>query len=67
MEWLWFVGGVIVLLALLLLVNSRPEVMRSMPFINWGGKQGPDVNAMRVLEDEVTKSAGVHTPKDPAP
>jgi hypothetical protein len=67
MDWLWLVGGAVVLLALLLLLNSRPELMRSLPFINYGGKQGADVNAIRVLEDEVTKSAGVQTPKDPAP
>ena len=52
MDWLWLVGG---------------ALTTSIPWMNYGGKQGADVNAMRALEDEVTKGAGVHTPKDPAP
>ena len=67
MDWLWLVGGALVLLTLLLLLNSGRALTTSIPWINYGGKQGADVNAMRVLEDEVTKGAGVHTPKDPAP
>ena len=67
MDWLWLVGGALVLLALLLLLNSGRALTTSIPWINWSGKQGPDANALRALEDEVTKGAGVHTPKDPAP
>ena len=68
MDWLWLVGGALVLLALLLVLNwGRPALTRSLPWINYGGKQGPDVSAMRVLEDEVTRGASVRIPKDPAP
>jgi hypothetical protein len=66
MSWLWLVGA-LVLLALLVLLNSRLELTRYVPWIDFGGHQPPDVNAMRVLEGEVTDSAGVHPPKDPAP
>lgn len=67
MDWLWVVAGALVLFLLFALLGSRPGLMRIIPWMSYGGKQGPDVNALRVLEDEVTKGAGVHAPKDPAP
>lgn len=67
MDWIWLVGAAIVVLALLVFVNSRLELTRYIPWIDFGGQQPPDTNVLRVLEDEVTKSAGVHPPKDPAP
>ena len=67
MDWLWIIAIGLVLLALLVFVNSRLELARYIPWIDFGGQQPPDVNVLRVLEDEVTKSAGVQTPKDPAP
>jgi hypothetical protein len=66
MGWLWLIGA-LVLIALFVFVNSRLELTRWVPWIDFGGQQPPDVNAMRVLESEVTNSAGVHPPKDPAP
>ena len=67
MDWIWLVGVAIVILALLVFVNSRLELAQYIPWIDFGGQQPPDTNVMRVLEDEVTKSAAVQTPKDPAP
>ena len=57
----------LLLVALLLYLHGRTGLTKYLPWVDFGGKQPADVNAMRVLEDDVTELAGQHPPKDLAP
>jgi len=68
-SWWLFVIAVIVLLVVVLVIRAR--VARSS-FAPWTQGDGPVgrrdyINTVRAEEDEATRLAGVHAPKDPAP
>lgn len=69
MWWLWLLGALVFLGALVLL-QARFGVTKYVPWIDFNGNSGQstvDPNLTRVMEDDVTEQARVQGPKDLAP